>query len=481
MRSIAKLTQALPRRLLFNGGSIFAGEASARLATFGVAVVIARVYGPVALGQYGYAVAIASVLLLIPDSGLHLFIVKELAVEPERLRKIFWGVQWLKLPLLAAVLSFTFLFGQWTIHDAGRRFLLYLLVAKLALQTFSQVYMAVFKAFERMHYVAVQQLANTLLTAVCLAGALMLRANLVVVVLALVAGQALETWIGRKIVRKKFTPGSTVPWDGAALRAMLAGSAPIGIAAILQALNLRLDILTLSPFVSNSELGTYQAAAWFPVGAFLFVSLSMTAPFPKLARLLREPGTKGHDSIEGFLKTGVFLMTVGSIMIGLLAPYLLRGLFGAKLTGAFPILRILVVAFPCIFVNTSMFYVSVAARRRSAYLTALLVGVLAGGALSVALSAWYGPTGTALALVLREALVSAVFLCFLRASKVTKLVGKTLFRSLVCAQGAMVFLIILISLNVINAMWSIAFIVGFSVLVGLSRLQKLLWLAGQDL
>jgi O-antigen/teichoic acid export membrane protein len=470
MRSIAKLAQALPRRLLFNGGSIFAGEACARLATFGVAVVIARVYGPVALGQYGYAVAIASVLLLIPDSGLHLFIVKELAVAPERLRDTFWGVQWLKLPLLAAVLVFTFFFGQWAIHDAGRRLLLYLLVAKLALQTFSQVYMAVFKAFERMHYVAVQQIANAFLTAVCLGTVLLLHANLTVVVLALVAGQALETWIGWRIVQEKFPPSSPVTWDGANLRAMLLGSAPIGVAAILQALNLRLDILTLSQFASNGELGAYQAAAWFPVGAYLFVSLSMTALFPKFARLLREPGTKGHDTIESFLKNGVLLMTIGSIMAGLLAPFLLRGLFGGRLADSASTLRILVVAFPCIFVNTSMFYVFVAARRRSAYLTALLVGVLAGGALSVALSAWYGPTGTALALVVREALVSAVFLCFLRTSVFTKSAGKSLFRSLACAQVAMVFLILLISLNIINAIWSIAFVAGISVFVGRPRL-----------
>ena len=76
------------------------------------------------------------------------------------------------------------------------------------------------------------------------------------------------------------------------MAAAIAAGVPIGFAALLQALNLRLDILTLSPFATNSDLGGYQAAAWFPLGAFILVSLVMTTLFPKLARLLHAPESK---------------------------------------------------------------------------------------------------------------------------------------------------------------------------------------------
>src|SRR5207247_8906370 len=70
-RSMAVLARVFPRRILINSASIFAGEAIVRFAIFPMAVVIARRFGSAALGEYGYALALASVLLVLPDLGLH--------------------------------------------------------------------------------------------------------------------------------------------------------------------------------------------------------------------------------------------------------------------------------------------------------------------------------------------------------------------------------------------------------------------------
>src|SRR5688572_33379534 len=97
------LSRALQHRLFINSASIFGGEAIARLATWLMALVIARWYGSAALGEYAYALALASVLLMVPDFGLHLFAVRELSTFPGRFPEIFWGVHWLKLGLTAVV------------------------------------------------------------------------------------------------------------------------------------------------------------------------------------------------------------------------------------------------------------------------------------------------------------------------------------------------------------------------------------------
>ncbi len=478
---MAVLSQPIPRRFLLNSGSIFAGEALARGATFLVAVVVARAFGPVALGEYGFAVAMMSVLLLVPDAGLHLFVVRELAASPERLRPVFWGVHWLKLPLLGAVLAFSILFCRFAVHDDGRRLFLLLLTAKVVLQTFSQAYMAIFKAFERMHYIAVQQLANAGLTGAWVGAALLLNANLPVVVLGLVVGQGLETWIGWRFVGREFSPGVPSSWDGSTLRRMLLAGAPIGVAAILQALNLRLDILTLGPFASNRTLGSYQAAAWFPVGAYLLVSLLMTALFPKLARLVRNSGKRVNDYVANLLKIGVVVMTASSILLELLAPHLLKVLFGGGLEASALSLRILLIVFPFIFMNTAMFYVFVAAHKRKAYLSALLVGLVAGGTLSVAFSAKYGPNGTALACVIREVIVSAVYLGFLMAGDLAKSAQTAIRLLACCAVGLMILDLLLTSSIVLGAAWSIALVAAIALSLRGSRLEEILLLAGDNL
>ena len=78
---MASVALVFPRRLLVNGVSVFAGEAIARFATFILAIVIARRFGQAALGAYGYALALASVLVVVPDPGLNLFTVRELSSD----------------------------------------------------------------------------------------------------------------------------------------------------------------------------------------------------------------------------------------------------------------------------------------------------------------------------------------------------------------------------------------------------------------
>src|SRR5881397_3233341 len=125
---MAQPVSAFPRRLLVNSASIFVGEAIARLATFLMAVVIARRYGSAALGDYGYALALASVLLVVPDLGLHLFAVRELSTDKRRLQTIFWNVHWLKFLLAAFVVVFALIFGKWGIAEEARRLLFYVLI-----------------------------------------------------------------------------------------------------------------------------------------------------------------------------------------------------------------------------------------------------------------------------------------------------------------------------------------------------------------
>src|SRR5215475_8306060 len=128
---------AFPRRLIVNGASILAGEASARLATVLMAAVIARRFGSVALGEYGYALAITSVLLVIPDLGLHLFTVRELSVDKRQLGDLFWNVHCLKFILTGTVIIFALFIGQ-VIIAHNRRALFYVLMTRVLLQTFSQ-------------------------------------------------------------------------------------------------------------------------------------------------------------------------------------------------------------------------------------------------------------------------------------------------------------------------------------------------------
>ncbi len=410
-------TQTHPHRTIINGAAVFGGEALARLATFLTAIVVARWFGPVALGEYGYAVAFASLLVIIPDFGLHLFMVRELATTPLRLRQVYWNTHWLKLILASLVVIFALFYGPWGIPDPVRRILFYVLLIRLVLQTFSQASMAVFKAYERMHFVAFQQLVNAAVVVLWVGITMYGHFSLPIVVSGLVAGQLIETLLGWWIIRRHFSPGSPVKWNTAVFRGIMAASVPIGLTAIFQGINLRMDILVLSHFVSGRTLGEFQAAAWFPVGTFLIASLLMAVVFPKLSRLCSGNSAYEIPYVESLIKTGVLVTAVAALLLWFCAPLVIRIVFGRSLIAAADNLKLLAPVLPLVFLNNILFYVFVAARRRDVYLGTLVRGVLAGVALSIWLTSAYGPVGCAIADGARELIISASYLsCLLRRS-----------------------------------------------------------------
>lgn len=467
------LAQAFPRRLFLNSAAIFGGEAVSRCATLLMAVVIARRFGPVALGEYGYALAFASILLLVPDFGMHLFSIRELSTAPERLPAIFWNVHWLKLFLTGLVGCFVVLAGTWVIPEPARRLMFYVLAGRVLLQTYSQASMAVFKAFERMHFVAFQQSVNSLVIAVWAGAALAFHASLWVVVAALIVGQAAETCLGWHFVRTSFSPGRLAGWNRTLLSAIIASSFPIGITAMLQAFNLRIDVLVLGRYVSSRVLGEFQAVAWFPVGVFLVTSLMLAVLFPKLSRLLRRDSVQSSAYIASLLKNGLLVTALGSLVLWFVAPALLVWIFGEALAPAAPTLRLLVPMLPLVFTNTVLFYVFIAAKRRQVYMGALGLGVALGLGLSVFLTAHFGVTGCALADVVREFVMCSFYLYFLVQGNHARVAGLGVLKALLPTSLLVAVVALLTASPADGGQWSAAWILlvlmGTLFMLGLPR------------
>jgi O-antigen/teichoic acid export membrane protein len=264
-----------------------------------------------------------------------------------------------------------------------------------------------------MHFVAIQQGINSLVVVVWAGIALALKADIWMVVAALIAGQAVETCLGWQFIRTNFSPGFPAGWDGRLLSAIIVSSFPIGITAMLQALNIRIEVLVLGRYVTDQVLGQFQAVAWFPVGIFLLTSLLMTVLFPKLSRLMRKDSVYSRAYLTGLLKNGLQAATLGSIVLWFCAPSLVVWVFGERLSPAAPTLRLLAPMLPLVFLNTVLFYVFIAAHRRGVYMGTLGLGVVLGLGLSFILTAYYGVVGCVLAGVLREFTMCCFYLYFL--------------------------------------------------------------------
>ena len=450
---------ALSRRFFINGASIFGGEAISRLATAAMALVVARSFGSEALGNYGYALALASVLLIVPDFGLHLFTVRELSASPKRLAEIFWGVHWLKFGLAASVVIFTVWFGEWAISNRERRLLLYILVVRALLQTFSQATMAVFKAFERMHYIALQQCINSIVVIVWVGVALVMDGSLPVMVSGLVAGQVAETCLGWIVLRRIQPSPRFMLWEWSALAKILAGCCPIGLTAVLVALNLRVDIFVLSRYVTSRVLGQFNAAVWFVIATFLVSSLLMAVLFPKLSRLLAGSSEQAGDYVLSLVKNALWVTALGALVVWLSAPTVMPLFFGSEFAPAADTLRILAPALPLGFLNTIFFYVFAAARRRFVCLGTLALGVAGGTLLSFFLTSRYGAAGCATAAVAREFTISTIYLFFLIQGNHARIAGLALMKVFLGATALLALTVVFAAPLRVEALWLAAWMV----------------------
>ena len=469
------------RRTVQNGLAIFGGEALSRLGNFVIAIISARRFGAAALGQYGYAVSIASILVLLPDMGLHLSATQRLATEPQELPRVFWTLHGLKLGLVACLAIFAIVFGQFGIHDPGRRLLFYVLTLRIILQTFSQAYMAIFKATERMHLVTVQQAAGVAASLITIVVCLLMQASLVGFVTALLAGQFCESCTGWWILRRSYRLGTVRSWSLRFGRDMLLAALPVGAIAIIQAASLRTDVLVLSAYASNAELGHFQAAAWLLVLTFLGGSLLMAVLFPRMVRILRHPSPSGVAWTESLIQNAMLPLLFAAAIVCFGAPWFLRTCYGPTLLPATPSLRILAAAAPFLFLNTLLFYVFVASNRRKTYLLAFALSASTGLALALALAPVYGGVGVGIADLVRESSLSVVLVTALYRHGLIRNLGPALLR----AAGAAALIMTLIAVfssplhpsDAWVTAWTFSIFAGGLTFLGMPKRHQFLMLA----
>jgi O-antigen/teichoic acid export membrane protein len=155
------------------------------------------------------------------------------------------------------------------------------------------------------------------------------------------------------------------------------------------------------------------------------------------------------------------------------APNIVSILFGSDLVSAATTLRILIPALPLIFLNTILFYVFIAARRRFVCMGTLAVGVGIGAFLCFYLSARYGAAGCAVADVARELIISAIYLYFLIQGNHARVVGMALLKVFVGATSLLLAAVLLTSTMRYGdqwlAVWIVCVLTGTLFSLGLPR------------
>ena len=299
------------------------------------AVVLARVLGLEALGQYAYAMGLVALFGLVPNSGLNTVITRAIALDPDHNGLLFSTAQrtqiWLGLGVFMTIMSVATMLPRRLVSMSD----LALAGGQLVLGSLSIPYLAVLAGRARYDLAAIVEISVACLGTVSFLVVAALKGGLTAFLGAQIMNATGSIVIARLIARK-YLPGS--PGTPCSMSTLLRQSMPFGTAGIVQNLYARLDILLLGQLATPVMVGLYSAA-YKPVNMLL--SFGASASGTLFPYLVQESRAASSGSFERVFKLVMVLAPVMAFVIGGLSQPLIELLFGVEYAAAAVMLTIL--------------------------------------------------------------------------------------------------------------------------------------------
>ena len=384
---------SLRRLLTKNTGVQMAAHGVSTAIGLATMFVLSRYLGVEGFGQFNYIFAFFYFFLTINDFGVNTIVVREASKQQEEAGEIIGAM--LSFKLLLAVIS---LVAAWTViwvmdfpTDLRDALLLYAFVLPL---TALQLPAVIFQVALRMEYPSLIAIFHRIAAFLLLMGGVWMGYQLTALVSALVLAEGVSLLIVLKYASRFVRP--TWRFDPRLWKQVLRSSIPLGIAGLLVATINRVDFLMLERMTDLRQVGLYSAAYKVTNLLEAFPLMIMGTIYPLMSRYASEdPGMLKKLYKKCLLYLGMIAIPMG-ICITLLAPVIVRLLFGAKFIGADRGLMVLVWATVFLYFSISGGYLLISAGKEKVNLAILALAALANIALNLLWIPTMGFVGAAL-------------------------------------------------------------------------------------
>jgi O-antigen/teichoic acid export membrane protein len=300
-----------------------------------LAIVAARVLGPVEFGHYSYAFAIGYLLGELADLGLHFFIARQVAQDPTAPIGPFVRA---KLILSFSLGAAGFVVGLAADPDSPRRVLIWLLATAWLLASFVEMLNQVFRGLQRLEREASVSIAMAVGAFGLGTAALALGLGAPGLAAGIIAGHVVALALAfvlavRALDRRQWSVrGQPVLGAGFFRQAW-----PLALAMIASRLYFQIDLLMLGWMDTARAVGDMGVVQRFLGGAMLLSGVVQAAVFPAFAA-----SRSAEVRRRLALVTLVALMGAGALVSCAVGEPLVDLVFGSEYRGAVLPLQILV-------------------------------------------------------------------------------------------------------------------------------------------
>jgi O-antigen/teichoic acid export membrane protein len=333
-------TTTRARRLFKNFGFLTVGRALGDAFTFLLFVGVSRAFGQEGLGHYSFGVAFTGFFVVVAESGLYPYSIKELSRHAGPLGRHYGRILSLRLILSLLVFLILLLAIPFVPFSLEAKIIIALVGLNRLLQEMVNGFAAVFVASEEMHLAGFLQASLGIFSALAGIIVLIVGGSLSMVMVTLVTVSFLQLFVAYYMVTRKHGR-PILDGDWPTLRQILREILPYALSKFLAQLYSRTDVVILGFLVGSAAAGLYNAA-YRVVFIFLLVPyFAAMALFPLASRLFlsskQELKALYHSSLSLTILLGV-PVTVG---LWLVAPQLIDLLYGEEFVESVLLLRVL--------------------------------------------------------------------------------------------------------------------------------------------
>lgn len=361
-------------------------------------------------GRYNLVTAFISVFSILPDLGIGLIVIREIAKDRKMADLYLGNSLILTFFLLIVTFSLILISLFFTNYPQEVNYLILIAFFTLFLSSFRSVAVYYFDGTERMQYSGFLNSANSALLLIFSLAGLLLGLELKGIFYGMLTGTLISFILAWSLLIKKFVIPK-IHFSSELIRHLFLEGLPLGLAALFYMVYTNIDSLMLSKMLGDYYVGIYNGARPF---VFAIIEL-LNVPFiisvyPVLSRMHREDSVRFTKAI--FKSLGfIFLWSFPvAILTYFLAPFMLPLIFGVKYISSIPVLRIFIFLVPFASLSALLYKVLIVLKKQYIYLFVSLFGVAVNILFNFILIPKLLTLGAALASVLTQITLFIVYM-----------------------------------------------------------------------
>lgn len=424
-----------------------ASDIANRVLSFIFVIQIARYLGDIGFGKYSFAFAFVNLFIIFADFGLNTILIREIAKHKLEAKKFLGNALIIKLFLCSITFLLIFITINLMDYPTDTTIVVYLVGITLILGSLSGIFGTVFRAFEKMEYVALISTIERLF--VVSIGIIVLKMGFGVVSLAMVllAGNIISFILSIVISFKKFViPEFEI--DLVFWRYLLKESFPFIITGLSASIYFYIDSVMLSFMKGEAVVGLYNAAYNLVLSLMFIPSAFMGAVFPVLSQF----SISSHSSIKlAYEKSFKWLFTLSlPIVVGtaLISENIILFIYKIEFVGSALALKILIFVFIFMCFNIVIANVMYSIGKQTVVMKAGIMGVIFNVTLNALLIPKLSLNGASIATVLTETLVFLILFYYISVYFHKLMIIEIIYRPIIAVFMMSIFILFFRHINI---------------------------------